>query len=316
MPRFKHRSLDSYQTIDQYGNSQNAWLGAAWKVLAFSCYAGLNALARYLSGGVSSDLPGLPVNVIIFFQDFFALLIVAPWVLRHKQSFKKPRFLGLHLFRVLISASAIISWYFALYFLPLADAVALSIIGPLLGVIGATLFLKERPSKRLILMMMLTFIGAVILIRPLVAFSNHADNFYGLMCVGISSICFAMAKIATRKLASLGESRRLLTIYLLVLIVPVTFVLALLVWVTPSVAHLPWLLAAGALTALALYAVTSALAYAQVSFLAPFDCLRFILNASIGYVAFTELPQLWFVWLLMAVLLLVFSSARFGPSQH
>lgn len=290
---------------------QNLWLGASWKILAFSCYAALNAIARFLSGGADSNLEShLPVNVIIFFQDLFALLIVAPWLVKHAGVWEKPRYIKLHLFRIIISAMAVITWYFAIYFLPLADAVAISIFGPLIGVIGAKIYLKEQFSMLRLFVLIATLVIAIVVIQPFVALSNQSENLYGLACVFISAVCFAMAKISTRKLASLGESRKLLTGYLLVFIVPVTLIPALFVWVTPTSEHILWLIGAGALTALALYAVSSALAYAEVSFLAPFDFFRFILNASIGFIAFTELPHLWAVWLLLAALLISVSLIR------
>jgi drug/metabolite transporter (DMT)-like permease len=64
--------------------------------------------------------------------------------------------------------------------------------------------------------------------------------------------------------------------------------------------HWPWLILAGGLTALAIYCVSSALVYAQVSFLAPFDICQFILNTLVGYVAFTEVPAPWAIWIVLA----------------
>lgn len=284
------------------------WVGAAWKITAFFCYAALNTLARFLSGGVESGLDPLPVNVIVFFQDFFALIIMLPWLI--KQWGTKIQFPKLHTVRVLLSAAAVIFWTFALFYLPQADAVALSIIGPVMGVIGAKWLLHEKVSGARLWAIVFAFIGAAILIKPLSAFAEHTTNVFGLGCVVVSALCFALAKIATRKLASLGVSRQLLTATLLVLIVPVTLIPALFVWVTPSVEHLLWLGLGGVLTAAALYSVSSALAFAEVSFLAPFDFIQFILNASIAYFAFTELPASWAVWLVMGAMLIGVPLAR------
>lgn len=109
-----------------------------------------------------------------------------------------------------------------------------------------------------------------------------------------------MAKLATRKLAQLGETPHSLTTFLFIFIVPVSFVPALLHWSTPEIMHWPWLVAAGGLTALAIYCVSSALVYAEVSFLAPFDLCQFILNSIVGYVAFMELPAPWVIWAVVA----------------
>lgn len=290
--------------------TQRPWVGAVWKLVAFTCYAALNSLARYLSGGagVESTSP-IPVSMIIFFQDLFALLVVSPWLIKQCRSMQKPRFIGLHLFRVIVSAVAVIAWYFALFFLPQADAVALSVVGPMLGVIGAHWYLKEKLSGLRLFMISLTFFGACYFVQPFSALSSQQNDLYGLSFVLISAVAFALAKIATRKLASLGESRQLLTAYLLVLIVPVTFIPALFVWQWPqAIDQWLWLIFAGVLTAAALYSVSSALAYAEVSFLAPFDLFRFVINAAVGYLAFMELPAAWALWIVIAGVLMTAST--------
>jgi len=288
------------------------WRGAAWKLFAFACYAGLNTLARYLSGGVgvASQLSPLPVNVIVFFQDLLALVMLLPWVIKRWDSLFPPRYLKLQLFRTLCSALAIISWYFALFYMPQAEAVALSVFSPILGVLAARWYLKETINGPRLLALVLTFVIGCIVVHPGAALTTNSHNLMGILCVASSAVLFVLAKISTRRLASLGESPTNLTLYLLCLMVPVSLVPALLVWITPSWQHLPWLCLAGLLTATAIYAVSSALAYAEVTFLAPFDIIQFIFNALIGYWVFIELPSSWAIWLVLAGILFSFSAAQ------
>lgn len=279
------------------------------------CYAALNTIVRLLSGGAENSwVQPLPVNMILFIQDFFALLIISPWLFSQMKSAPRPRFIGLHTLRVIFSAIGIIAWYFALSYLPQADAVALSIIGPIIGVIVAKYFLKEQLKPLKLIAIVLTFAGAYILIKPFNVLSHQLHNETGLICVLLSAVGFALAKVFTRKLASLGESRQLLTAYLLLMMVPVTIVPALLVWVTPSFDQILWLMLGGLMTVLAIYAVSSALAYAEVSFLAPFDCMQFILNVSIGYFLFTELPASWASGLVVMAFLFTMVTVKLRSS--
>ncbi|MBI2790738.1 MAG: DMT family transporter [Gammaproteobacteria bacterium] len=276
-------------------------LGASWKVAGFACYAGLNAIARYLSGGVDAALDKhLSVYEIVFFQDLFALLLLLPWMIRRGKMALVPNHFILHLLRVLTSAIAIISWYFALVFMPLAQAVALSIVGPMIGVIGAKWFLKEKFGWIRGSIIVLSLIGACILLHPGSVLLENKSNLKGLLFIGSAAFFFAMAKLVTRRLAQLGETAQTLTSYLFIFIVPVSFIPAMMHWVTPDWSHWPWLILAGGLTALAIYCVSSALVYAEVSFLAPFDICQFILNTIVGYVAFTELPAPWAIWIVLA----------------
>lgn len=287
-------------------NDFNPWWGVVWKIIAFACYAAINTLARYLCGGSNSNLEQtLPVNVIIFFQDSFALLFLLPWILHHKVSLSHPRFIKLHFARVIFSVSAIIAWYFALFFIPQAEAAALSIIGLVLGVIGAKWFLKEHIGMHRFLLILISFsVSLCVTWRFIPSFkAMHLEYGLGLGCIIVSAVLFAAAKLLTRQLAHKGESAQKLTAYLLILMVPFSFVPALFFWVTPSLEHIPWLALGGLLTTLAIYAVSSALTYAEVSFLAPFDFIQFILNAAMGYWIFTEIPSNWVFWVITTFLL-------------
>lgn len=286
-------------------------LGASWKVAGFACYAGLNAIARYLSGGGESKLEShLSVYEVVFFQDLFALILLAPWMIRQGKVALIPPHLPWHLWRVVTSAVAIISWYFALVFMPLAQAVALSVIGPMIGVIGAKIILKERLGWLKGSIIVSSLLGACLLLHPGSALMANKSNVKGLIFIAMASFFFAMAKVATRKLATLGNSAQTLTSYLFLFIVPVSLIPALLHWVTPEAAHWPWLILAGMLTAVAIYCVSSALVYAEVSFLAPFDICQFILNAIVGYVVFMELPAPWAIWIVLAFAGFTFSARR------
>jgi len=283
-------------------------MGALWKIIAFACYAGINTVARYLSGASTIHIePALPVNVIIFFQDSFALLLVLPWLLRDESDLYSVRFIKTHFARVLFSLAAIIAWYFALFFIPQAQASALSVFGPVLGVLAAKFFLQESLSWNRFFWILSSFSLALCVSWPFMpSFSFKlldAQYSWGIICVLLSTVFFAVAKLLTRSLARQGESPKKLTAYLLVLMVPFSFISALFFWVTPDWIHLPWLGLGGLLTILAIYSVSMALSYAEISFLAPFDCIQFFLNFILGYWVFTEIPSHWTLGLMGCFLL-------------
>lgn len=285
---------------------KNPWWGVVWKIIAFACYAGINTLARYLSGASTIHIePALPVNVIIFFQDSFALLFVLPWLLRHDADLYSVCFIKMHFARVMFSLAAIIAWYFALFFIPQAQASALSVFGPILGVLAAKFFLQEHLSWNRFFWIVSSFSIALGVSWPFMPSLSVVDSPYGwgMICVLLSTVLFAGAKLLTRSLARKGESPKKLTAYLLVLMVPFSFISALFFWVTPNLMHFPWLALGGLLTILAIYSVSMALSYAEISFLAPFDCIQFLLNFILGYWVFTEIPSHWVMWLMGCFLL-------------
>jgi drug/metabolite transporter (DMT)-like permease len=100
----------------------------------------------------------------------------------------------------------------------------------------------------------------------------------------------------------------------LVITVPLALLLALPVWVTPSLDVLGLMALQGALGALAQLSVTRAMALADVSFLMPIEFMRLPLVVVLAYVAFGELAGPW-VWA-GAVLIFVstFYLARRGAA--
>jgi drug/metabolite transporter (DMT)-like permease len=283
------------------------WLGAIWKITAFACYAVLNGIGKYLCGGTeSAAIPQLPINTVVFVQDFLALVILLPWLMPKQKN--KIQNKTIHVLRGVFSALAIVTWYQALTYMPIAEAVALSIVGPVMGVLGANLFLGEKIEGTRLYAIFISLILACFVIHPGSAFLQNKANLIGLGCVVSSSLFFAIAKILTRKLAHLGNSPKQLTYSLLMCVVPITLILALTNWQTPQSAHILWLLLGGILTAGAIFCVSSSLYYAEVSFLAPFDLFRFTLNAMVGYIAFMETPSIEAI--LMVGVLFIMMSAK------
>lgn len=285
-----------------------SFIGVLWKVGAFASFAALNALTRLLTIGQAHGIVFEPLSVptIVFFQDVCAFILVLPWVFRQGVFNQRPPHLRLQLIRVVFSALGVIGWVYVLYFMPQAQAVALSIIGPLIGVAMAKLYLRESVGRLKLSVIFLSFSLVCYGLNPLKAIEANLDNWKGLGLIVLSTTSFALAKVLTRKLTTLGQSPQRLTAYLLTLIVPVSFLFATFSWKLPSFEHLPWLGLAGLFTLLGIFSTAMALKYAQVSFLAPFDIIRFILNALIGYWAFTELVPVWAIGVVV-VAMVVFS---------
>jgi drug/metabolite transporter (DMT)-like permease len=91
------------------------------------------------------------------------------------------------------------------------------------------------------------------------------------------------------------ESTGSMVVYLLILIAPLNFLLALPNFETPSTHAWYLLLASGALLALAQWALARAYASADASFIQPFDLVKLPLNVFAGWLVFGYMPpgKLW-----------------------
>jgi drug/metabolite transporter (DMT)-like permease len=277
-----------------------AWEGAYWKIASCAAFAGINGIVRYLSGhGVETTITSLPTEVMVFFQNVIGSLLLIP-VLIKTQGLKNmtTHYPGLHFIRVLTAVLGVYLWYLSLKFIPLAESVALSFTGPIFTVLGARILLHEKMNARRLWAITLSIVGAFVISRPDLALRGE-HSLIGLTALLplSSALVIAWNKLLTRKLSLLGESPELLATYLLLFMTPISFIPAYLKWVTPNLQQGYWLMALGLLVAIAHLSFGKAYKLAEVSFLTPFGFSKFIFSTVIGYLAFSELPSQWTIWL-------------------
>src|SRR5690606_744005 len=131
---------------------------------------------------------------IVFYQDVIAFLILLPWYFKELGALRLNH-LPTHLLRGIFSGVAVITWYFGLFYLPVADAVAMSVIGPIMGVLIANYFLKEKLNLMRVLIISVSFIFALMTMETLDVILHNQPSRLGVMFVLISAFCFAAAKI-------------------------------------------------------------------------------------------------------------------------
>lgn len=284
---------------------QSAWEGAAWKIFSCACFAGINGIVRYLGGGGSlAPEIHLPTNVIMFFQNVFGTLFLLPFFLNQGQVSLLTRHINLHLIRVFSAVLGIALWYFTLKHMPIAIGVALTFTGPVFTIIGAKLLLGEKLGGQRFLAIVLSLVGAFIISRPDHALFGKGATLGLLVLLPLgSALALAWNKLLTRKLAQKGETPESLATYLLLLMAPVSLLLALPEWVTPSVSHWPWLILMGLLGAAAHISFGKAYKCAEVVFLTPFGFSKFLFSTLIGYCCFLEIPSasLWVGMLVIGI---------------
>lgn len=278
-------------------SSSPAWRGAYWKVVSCACFAGINGIVRYWSGGVPDiTVDALPVNVLMLFQNIFGAFFLLPWILKRSVSPIKSRHTVLHILRIVTAVAGIYLWYLTLQWMPIAEGVALSFTGPIFTVIAAAILLGEKITLQRFLAIFLSIMGAFIISRPDNAFQGNASLGFVALLPLSSAIVLALSKLCTRKLATLGETPTTLAAYLLIFMVPASLLPALFEWVTPSTFHWPWLILLGLLAAIAHVSFSKAYQLAEVTFLTPIGFTKFFLSTFIGFVAFSELPATWTLW--------------------
>jgi drug/metabolite transporter (DMT)-like permease len=97
------------------------------------------------------------------------------------------------------------------------------------------------------------------------------------------------------------ESPEAIVVYVYLYSIPLSLVPALVFWQWPSGEQWLWLLALGVVANGNMYGISRALRIGDASLSQPFDFIRLICTALVGYFAFAEQPDLW-TWLGAAII--------------
>jgi S-adenosylmethionine uptake transporter len=238
-------------------------------------------------------------STIVLARFFFQTLFLLPFVW---SSLYLPRGteLLLHFKRSLGLSGATLCFFTAIQVMPIADALAVFFVMPLIVTLLAPWILGETVGWRRIVAVAVGMLGAVIIIQP----GQALFGWRAFLPLG-TAIGFSFYLMYTRKLARSGEGGDIpaLTMqfwsgFIGVFITSVAILLLQpLNWPVFDVA-LPeawqWqrLILVGLLAAVGHLVITSAFKYADASMLAPFQYIELVVAAIIGWWMFNDIPTL------------------------
>ena len=259
----------------------------------------LLAMISFATMGVFIRLAaeGVPTLEVVFFRNFFALLILSPVLFRNGLGVLKTRRWGLYGLRAVLNITGMMAGFTALTLIPLAEATALSFTAPLFVTIGAVLVLGEVVRLRRIAALAVGFIGVLVVVGPQI---NAVS--VGTLLALANAMLLAMTALVVKRLTA-TEPVEAIIIWMVVLSTPLSLVPALFVWQWPDVVTLACLVCLAAAGTFGHFCWTKACSLAEITQLQPIEFVRLPLTALAGYVIFFEEPAA-AVWLGGAIIFL------------
>lgn len=257
-------------------------LAVGLMLLAALCYAATAVLARVMAEELNAAM-------IALLRNGFGLLLAMPVALHVGRALLHTGRPGLHLVRSGFGLVSMLAWFWALPYIPLADAVALMFTGPLFIAVGAVLLLGERMGPRRWVATGVGFGGALILLQP-----SLQGAALPMLAVVLSAAAWGATGLCNKLLIRTDTVQQVVVLNLLIL-VPASLALALIDWQWPSLPMLALGALHGVLGTVAHFLVARALALADASYVFPFDFTRLPFAAGIAYLAFGEVPGAWTV---------------------
>ena len=165
-------------------------------IVAMLALPGIDAIAKWLSASVSS-------GQVTWSRFFFQIILMSPLLLRTRGPWLTPA-LWLHAARGAMIAFATLFFFSGLAYLPMADAIAIFFIEPLLVTLLSALFFGEAIHWRRISAISLGLVGALIIIRP-----TFSEVGFAALYPVAAAFCFSFYILLTRKLVSNEDPIRL-----------------------------------------------------------------------------------------------------------
>ncbi|MES2988082.1 MAG: DMT family transporter [Pseudomonadota bacterium] len=192
-----------------------------------------------------------------------------------------------HFGRSILVAIMAIAFFWGIVRVPLAEAIALSFIAPLIALGLAAVFLKEQVGTRSVIGSVLGLAGVAVILSGRLGGTHTPDTMYGVVAVLISAVFYACNLVVARHQAQLAKPleiafwQNLFVLGLLSLAAP--FLLAI-----PAAQHWPGIATASLLAIASLLLLSWAYARAEAQILLTVEYTAFIWAALMGWWMFGE----------------------------
>ncbi|MCR4265368.1 DMT family transporter [Nitratireductor sp. ZSWI3] len=243
---------------------------------------GLNIWAISIVKALGADYPAWQV---VFLRALAGLALILPWLVRRRQVLARIDRLGLHLFRVALSAVALTGGFYAVANLPLAFYMTMNFTRPVVLVALSALILREAVPGARWLAAGLGLVGAFIAANP-----SNVPWTPALLAALAAVLAGTGAIIVTRQLK--GTPPVVMMLFYTGGLALITAMPALSDWHAVSAAHWPFLLAVGVFSQAAQFCFLRAHWLGDAGFLGPLGYASLILSGLVGYVFFAEVPSL------------------------
>jgi drug/metabolite transporter (DMT)-like permease len=263
-------------------NTRSPLTGIALMITAMAVLPFLDVVAKMLGE------QGVPVLQIVWARMAFGALLTVPFALQHAGTRALlPDRPALHLLRAGLLVASTFCFFAALQSLPIADALAIFFVNPLIVTALSPLILKERVGPRRWVAVAIGFLGTLIIIRP-----GFQEMNQGVGLAFLAGCSLGLYFLMTRRIA--GSNPAMVTTYytsitgavMLTLIMP-------WVWQAPTLPQWGMYFLIGLIATVGHYLIVRSYDFAEASMLAPFAYTEMVGAVAVGWYFFGDFPDRW-----------------------
>ena len=277
-------------------------IGIAFMLAAMAILPFIDVFAKFLGQA------GMPILIVVWARALFGGLMTLPFALKAEgaRAFRPAQPFH-HLGRAVLLFGATFLFFTALKHLPIADALAIFFVNPLVIVVLSAMVLREKVGPRRWAAVAVGFIGTLIIIRPGMVEVNPGT----LYALG-AGVALGAYFVMTRAIAGAADAM-VLTFQTSATGAAVMTLALPFLWLSPSPVQWAMLASLGVIATLGHFLITKAYEQAEASLLAPLAFTEIIMSVVVGWYYFGDLPDRWTV---LGVTVLVASAVYISVRER
>ena len=250
-------------------------VGIFWMVITTILFVAVTASVRFLDGEV-------PAPQAAFMRYLIGTLLLTPALISLIKVKPNRSLMKKFLLRGVVHSIGVTLWFYAMSVMPVAEVTAIGFLTYIFVSIGACLFLNEKLHKHRLTAIVISFIGALIILRP--GFKEIGNGQIGMLIATIVfTLSYLIAKIVSKEKSS-AEIVAMLSLFTTIFLIPT----AIYSWEPLSIKALIVLTFTAVIATLGHITMTKAIKSAPMVVTQPILFLQLVWASMVGLFIFDE----------------------------
>ncbi len=250
-------------------------IGILWMVLTTILFVAVTATVRFLEGEV-------PAPQAAFLRYLIGTLLLTPALVTLIKVKPEKALINKFILRGLVHSIGVTMWFYAMSVMPVAEVTAIGFLTYIFVSVGASIFLKEKLHKHRLSAILISFIGALIILRP--GFKEIGNGQIGMLIATIVfTASYLIAKIVSKERSS-SEIVAMLSIFTTIFLFPS----AIYVWEPLSIKAFLVLTLTAVIATVGHITMTKAIKLAPMVTTQPILFLQLVWASMVGFFLFDE----------------------------
>ena len=254
-------------------------LGLAFILLSVFFASLMVIIIKYLSESIN-------IYTILFYRGFFGFIFVLIFFLKIDFNILYTNRIHIHLIRSIVNALALYFWFKSLTLSTLADISAIGNSAPIFATLLAVLFMKEKIILSRMFAILFGFIGVMIILNP-----NFSDVNIGHYYALIAAILWGFLVVFLKNLSKTENAFSVIFYFQLFLFLSFGILFYDFIEI-PNNLNFIYILLLALFGNLSQICYFQALKFKDITFISPFEYLRFLFLTVFGIIFFYEYPSI------------------------